>query len=85
VSRVAVVTGAARGIGAATVRLAAYRASKAGVTGLSRALAAELRGTGVTANAGSPGLNATPILDESERLYRLESAKAFSSEQPIAA
>ncbi len=64
--------------------LAAYCAAKAGVTGLVRALAAELRGTGVTANAVSPGSTATPILDESARLYGLESPEAFSSQQPIA-
>src|SRR5690348_16897067 len=63
--------------------LAAYCAAKAGVTGFIRALAAELRGTGVTANAISPGSTATPILDESARLYGLESAEAFSSQQPI--
>ena len=63
--------------------LAAYCAAKAGVTGLVRALAAELRGTGVTANAVSPGSTATPILDESARLYGLESAEAFSAQQPI--
>ena len=49
-----------------------------------RALGAELRGTGVTANAVSPGSTATRILDESARLYGLESAEAFSSQQPIA-
>jgi len=64
--------------------LAAYCASKAGVTGLVRALAAELRGTGVTANAVSPGSTDTPILDESARLYGLESSEAFSSQQPLA-
>jgi SDR family mycofactocin-dependent oxidoreductase len=64
--------------------LAAYCAAKAGVTGLIRALGAELRGTGVTANAVSPGSTATPILDESARLYGLESAEAFSSQQPLA-
>ena len=54
--------------------LAAYCAAKAGVTGLVRALAAELGGTGVTANAVSPGSTRTPILDESARLYGLESS-----------
>jgi SDR family mycofactocin-dependent oxidoreductase len=63
--------------------LAAYSAAKAGVIGLVRTLAAELRDTGVTANAVSPGSTATPILDESARLYGLESAEAFSSQQPI--
>jgi SDR family mycofactocin-dependent oxidoreductase len=64
--------------------LAAYCAAKAGVTGLVRALAAELRGTGVTANCVSPGSTATAILDESARLYGLESAEAFSGQQPLA-
>ena len=64
--------------------LAAYCAAKAGVTGLVRALAAELRGTHVTANAVTPGSTATPILDESARLYDLESAEAFSDQQPLA-
>jgi SDR family mycofactocin-dependent oxidoreductase len=63
--------------------LAAYCAAKAGVTGLIRALASELRGTGVTANAVSPGSTATSILDESARLYDLESAEAFADQQPL--
>jgi SDR family mycofactocin-dependent oxidoreductase len=63
--------------------LAAYCAAKAGVTGLVRALAAELRGSGITANAVSPGSTRTPILDESARLYGLESAEAFSAQQPL--
>src|SRR5579875_2340857 len=63
--------------------LAAYCAAKAGVTGLVRALAVELRGTGVTANAVSPGSTATPILDESARLYGLPSAASFAAQQPL--
>jgi SDR family mycofactocin-dependent oxidoreductase len=63
--------------------LAAYCAAKSGVTGLIRALAVELRGTGVTANAVSPGSTATAMLDESARLYSLESADDFSSQQPL--
>src|SRR5215467_14337277 len=63
--------------------LAAYCASKAGVAGLIRALAVELGGTGVTANAVSPGSTATPTLDESARLYEMPGAHAFASQQPI--
>jgi SDR family mycofactocin-dependent oxidoreductase len=62
--------------------LAAYCAAKAGVTGLIRGLAAELADSGVTANAVSPGSTATPILDESARLYGLPSAQAFAAQQP---
>jgi SDR family mycofactocin-dependent oxidoreductase len=63
--------------------LAAYCAAKAGVTGLIRALALELRGTGITANSVSPGSTHTPILDESARLYQLDSAEQFAAQQPI--
>jgi SDR family mycofactocin-dependent oxidoreductase len=63
--------------------LAAYCAAKAGVTGFVRALAAELGGTGVTANAVSPGSTQTPILDECARLYGLPAAGAFAAQQPL--
>ena len=63
--------------------LAAYCAAKAGVTGLIRALAAELGGTGVTANAVSPGSTDTPILAESARLYGLPGAPSFAAQQPV--
>jgi SDR family mycofactocin-dependent oxidoreductase len=63
--------------------LAAYCAAKAGVTGLVRALAVELGGTGVTANAVSPGSTDTPILAESARLYGLASAAEFARQQPV--
>jgi SDR family mycofactocin-dependent oxidoreductase len=63
--------------------LAAYCAAKAGVAGFVRALAAELGGTGVTANAVSPGSTATSILDESARLYGLPAAGAFAAQQPL--
>jgi NAD(P)-dependent dehydrogenase (short-subunit alcohol dehydrogenase family) len=62
--------------------LAAYCAAKAGVAGLIRALAAELAGSGVTANAVSPGSTDTPILAESARLYGLPGAEAFAQQQP---
>jgi SDR family mycofactocin-dependent oxidoreductase len=63
--------------------LAAYCAAKAGVAGFVRALAAELGGTGVTANAVSPGSTATPILEETARLYDLPAAGAFAAQQPL--
>lgn len=62
--------------------LAAYCAAKAGVAGLVRALAVELGGSGVTANAVSPGSTDTPILTESARLYGLPDAASFAVQQP---
>src|SRR3954453_5845433 len=63
--------------------LAAYCAAKAGVTGFVRALAVELGGSGVTANAVSPGSTATPALDGSAALYQLEGTAEFVDQQPI--
>lgn len=63
--------------------LAAYCAAKAGVVGAVRALALELGGTGVSANAICPGSTRTAILDESARLYDLADADAFASQQPV--
>jgi SDR family mycofactocin-dependent oxidoreductase len=63
--------------------LAAYCAAKAGVSGFVRALGADLRGTGITAAAVAPGSTDTPILAESARLYDIEGAQAFASQQPI--
>jgi SDR family mycofactocin-dependent oxidoreductase len=72
-------TAASRGL----PMLAAYCAAKAGVTGFIRALGAELGGTGVTANAVSPGSTATANLNESARLYGLPAAGAFAAQQPL--
>jgi SDR family mycofactocin-dependent oxidoreductase len=63
--------------------LAAYCAAKAGVVGAVRALAMELRGTGVSANAICPGSTRTAILDESARLYGLTGTEAFAAQQPV--
>jgi NAD(P)-dependent dehydrogenase (short-subunit alcohol dehydrogenase family) len=62
--------------------LAAYCAAKAGVVALVRALAVELRATGVTANVVNPGSTRTPLIEESARLYRLESTDPFAAQQP---
>ncbi|WP_063039365.1 mycofactocin-coupled SDR family oxidoreductase [Nocardia pseudovaccinii] len=64
-------------------QLAVYCAAKAGVTGLIRALGAELGGTGVTANAVSPGSADTALLAEIARLYRLPDVTGFAGQQPI--
>jgi SDR family mycofactocin-dependent oxidoreductase len=63
--------------------LAAYCAAKAGVSGFIRALAAELAGTGVTANAVSPGSTDTAILAESARLYGLAQVAEFGAQQAV--
>ena len=63
--------------------LAAYGAAKAGVSSFVAALGADLRGTGITANAVAPGSTDTSILVESARLYGLAGAPAFAAQQPI--
>ena len=63
--------------------LAAYGAAKAGVAGLVRGLAADLAGTGVTANAVSPGSTDTAMLAESARIYGLAGPVAFADQQPV--
>jgi len=64
-------------------RLAAYCAAKAGVAGLTRALAVELGSTGITANCVSPGSTDTPLLQESARLYGLAAGREFADHQVI--
>jgi SDR family mycofactocin-dependent oxidoreductase len=63
--------------------LAVYCAAKAGVAGLIRALGSELGGTGITANAVSPGSTETALLEESARIYDLPSAQSFAAQQPM--
>ena len=64
-------------------RLAAYCAAKAGVTGFVRGLAADLRGTGITANAVNPGSTDTAMLAETARLYELESVDVFVPQHTV--
>jgi len=63
--------------------LAAYGAAKAGVEGFVRGLAADLHGSGVTANAVAPGSTDTPLLAESARLFELPSPRDFAPRQPL--
>ena len=63
--------------------LAAYSATKAGVEGFVRGLAADLHGSGVTANVVAPGSTDTPLLAESARLFELPSPRDFAPRQPL--
>lgn len=63
--------------------LAPYSAAKAGVAGFVRGLAADLRGSGVTANAVSPGSTRTPLREEGAHIYGLGSPEEFAAQQPL--
>jgi SDR family mycofactocin-dependent oxidoreductase len=63
--------------------LAAYGAAKAGVIGLVKGLAAELAGTGITANAVAPGSTDTELLVESARLYGMADHQSFAEQQAL--
>jgi SDR family mycofactocin-dependent oxidoreductase len=64
-------------------RLGAYSASKHAVIGLIRSLAADLAGTGITANAVCPGSTRGPILDASAAVYGLSSPEEFADQQLV--
>ncbi len=58
-------------------RLAAYGAAKAGVAGLVRGLAADLAGSGITANGVAPGPTSTTMLDVTAEIYDFASVDDF--------
>lgn len=62
-------------------RLATYGAAKGGVVALVRGLAADLAGSGVTANGVSPGPTTTTMLDVSADIYDLATVDDFSQHQ----
>jgi len=64
-------------------RLSGYSASKHAVIGLIKSLAADLAGTGITANAVCPGSTRTPILDASAAVYGLDSPEEFAHQQLV--
>ena len=73
--RVVAVSSAAGSLG--LHHMAPYAAAKHGVIGLIRSLAADLAGTGVTANTVAPGSTRTPILEASASIYGFDDPEAF--------
>jgi SDR family mycofactocin-dependent oxidoreductase len=59
-------------------KLAAYAASKHAVAGYVKSLAADLGGSGVTANAVLPGSTRTKLLQACASFYGLEDVEAFA-------
>ncbi|MEZ5167825.1 MAG: SDR family oxidoreductase [Acidimicrobiales bacterium] len=64
-------------------KMAPYVAAKHGVIGLVKALAVDLTGTGITANAVSPGSTRTAILEASAAAYGTEIDDFAEHQRPI--
>lgn len=62
-------------------RLAAYNAAKHAVVGLTKGLATDLRGTGITAVAVSPGSTDTVMLKATAEIYELAHVDEFAMHQ----
>lgn len=75
-----IVTFSSSGVGSLRPGYAAYAASKAAVETMTKVLARELRGTGITANAVAPGSTGTPMFygGKSE-----EEAARYVAEAPL--
>ena len=58
--------------------LGAYCAAKHACVGFVRGLAADLRGTGITANVVSPGSTETVMLSRTAELYKLDGLDDFA-------
>ncbi|KAF7033273.1 hypothetical protein CFC21_044389 [Triticum aestivum] len=75
-----IVTFSSSGVGSLRPGYAAYAASKAAVETMTRILAKELRGTGITANAVAPGSTATPMFYNGKTE---EEAARYIAEAPL--
>jgi SDR family mycofactocin-dependent oxidoreductase len=64
-------------------RMSGYSASKHAVIGMIKSLAADLAGTGITANAVCPGSTRGPALDASAAIYGLASVEEFAAQQLV--